>query len=82
MGEVGCRRDADEPAHPLRPGQRDKQHDPAAHAGADQDQRARQRLVEHGERIVAPVADAAILEPAIRCAMAAIVEAQEGLAAP
>ena len=80
MGEVGCRRDADEPADKPRAGQGGKQHDPATHAGADQDGGPANDTVEHGERIDTPVADAGIVEPAIRCPMAAIVEAQEGLA--
>ena len=79
-GEVRSGRQAHEPAHPLRPRQRHEQHDPAAHAGADQDHWTDSDLVQHCKSVGAPVADAATLEPAARRTMSAVVEAQEALA--
>ena len=64
------------PATRVRPRQGGQQHDPAAHAGADQDQRPIGRVVDHRDRILSPAADRAILEPAAGGAVAGIVEAQ------
>jgi hypothetical protein len=59
LGEVGRRRDADQPGDPRRPGERRQQHDPAAHGGADQDLRSLGDLIEHGDGILGPAADGA-----------------------
>ena len=68
------------PADALRPRQRDQQHQPAAHAGADQDLRAAGDLIEHGQRVVPPRADGAVTERATGFAVAGIVEAHKGAA--
>ena len=82
VGEVRCRSDPYQPGHPLGPLTRNQKHDPPAHAGTDQHQRAVGGGVDDGQRIVAPVSDASVLEVTRGRTMAAIVEAEKCLAAP
>ena len=79
--KVGRRRHADQAGDALRPAGGGQQHDPGAHARADQDLQARGDLVENRERVVAPAADRATGKPARRDAVAGIVEAHESQAA-
>ena len=82
LGEIGRGGDADQPGQPLRALQRQVQHDPAAHAGADQNLRPRGQPVQAGQGIVAPAPDGAGGEGATGLPVAQIVEAQKGLPAP
>ena len=70
------------PGQPLRAFQRQVQHDPAAHAGADQNLRPRGQQIQAGQGIVAPAPDGAGGEGATGLPVAQIVEAQKGLPAP
>ncbi len=81
LGEVGRGGDTDQRGDAIRTGERGEQRDPAAHRRADQDQRSLGQPVDHGERIVGPAADGAVLEPAAAGTVAGVVEAQHGLAA-
>ena len=79
--EIGRRGDADECGHARGPCQGREEHDPAAHAGADQDLRPLGQCVQRRDGILGPDADRAILEAAGGLAVPLVVEAQEGLAA-
>ena len=81
LGEVGRGGDADQRGDAIRAGEGGQQRDPAAHRGADQDQRPFGQPVDHGQRILGPAADRAVLEPAAAGAVAGVVEPQHRLAA-
>ena len=78
FGEIGGAGDANERCNALRARQRRQQHDPAAHARADEDLRTLGQRIDDGDGVLAPAPDCALGEIAARCAMAEIVEAQIG----
>jgi hypothetical protein len=78
LGEIGRCGDTKQSSHALGPRKRQQQHDPAAHTGADHDQRPSRDPVDYRERILGPAADRAVLEATIRAAVAGIVEAHIG----
>ncbi len=80
LGEVGRGGDADEGGDAMRTRQCREQHDPAAHARADENLRPFRQLVEDGERVALPATDRGVLETSRESPMAEIIEAQEGLA--
>ena len=81
LAEVGGRGNADKAGHAIGSLECHIEHDPATHAGADEDLRALGQAIENGERIPGPVTDGPVLEASARLAVAAIVETHEGTAA-
>ncbi len=81
LGEVGRGGDADQGRDALRAGEGGEQRQPAAHRGADQDQRSVALVVDHADGIGGPAADGAVLENAAAGAVSGIVELQHRLAA-
>ena len=52
LGEVGCRSDPDERVNSVDSRERGEQHDPAAHARADQDLSTLGQRIENGDRVL------------------------------
>ncbi len=55
-----------------------QQHDPGAHAGPDEQQAPRDALLQHGERVVPPLADRPVDQTSGRQPVALVVEPEEG----
>ena len=62
------------------PCERHEQRDPAAHGGADQNERPFGEVVDQEQRVARPFADRALLEPAAAGAVAAVIEPEAGVA--
>ena len=82
LGEIGRDGDADQARQPRTQRRGDAEHDPAAHAGADQDKGSiRRQLADSRQRVVAPASHRRLGEISIRRAMGEIVETEERLPA-
>ena len=78
LGKVGCGGDADERVDPLGSRERGKQHDPPAHARADENLLTLGQRIENGDRILDPAADSPQGEITARYAVSEIIEANIG----
>ena len=81
FGEVWCGSDADQRVNPLRTRECRKQHEPSAHARADQDLPILGQLIDDRDRVLRPTADRSRCGVAARCAVSEIIEAHKGMAA-
>ena len=79
FGKVRRRRNQHQSLHALRPRHRRQQRHPAAHAGADQHQRALRLRINGRQRVGAPGADRAVLEGAARLPVSGIIEQQRAV---
>ncbi len=80
LGEIRRGRDADKGVDAGWPREGDQQRDPAAHGGADENDRALGQVVDEEQRIFGPAADGALLELALARAVSRVVEPEGGVA--